>query len=356
VTPVLHPIGGDAVQLPTRDRGPAWLSELDPTDVAAVVERVRALAVEGGTVVLAAHVSPDGDALGAALALHLGLRSLGIDSVPTVGEHPLKVPAPLADLQGVADLVDGSALPAPADIAALITVDVSTPDRLGSVASLVEAGVPTIVLDHHASGSEFGDLRLIAPGAAATVQLAAHLLDELAIPLDLAMATWLYAGLVTDTGRFSHPSTDDAVMVLAGRLLAVGVDHAELTRKLYDTRSLSALRLLGRALDRLRFVPEVALVTTYVTHDELLAAGTGLEATEALIDLVRSADVAEVALVLKPDPDGSWRGSLRSRGTVDVGAVATLLGGGGHALAAGFTADGDPEHIVATVVDHLRRA
>jgi phosphoesterase RecJ-like protein len=339
-----------------RASSPAWLAELDHGTVAEVVALLRTLVGDPRPVVLAAHVAPDGDALGSALALHLGFRQLGIATVPTVGEQPLKVPAPLAHLAGVGDLTDVSSLPPADGIAAVVAVDVSTVDRLGAVAPYVEAGVTTIVLDHHASGSAFGDLRLVAPGAAATVQVATHLLDQLGATLDTDIATWLYAGLVTDTGRFAHPTTDASVMALAGRLLDCGVDHTDLVRRLYDTRSLSGLRLLGRALERLRFVPEVALAATYLTHDELAAAGTGLEATESLIDLVRSADVAEVALVLKPDPDGTWRGSLRSRSGVDVGALAQALGGGGHARAAGFSATGDPEHLVARVVDLLRGA
>ena len=119
-------------------------------------------------------------------------------------------------------------------------------------------------------------------------------------------------------------------------------------------RSLGELRLLGRALDRAAFIADVAMIHTHLTHEELASAGSGLEATEALIDLLRSADIAEVALVLKPDPDGSWRASMRSRGGVDVGAVAASFGGGGHAAAAGFSAAGEPDALVARVADRLR--
>jgi bifunctional oligoribonuclease and PAP phosphatase NrnA len=214
--------------------------------------------------------------------------------------------------------------------------------------------VPTIVLDHHTSATSFGDLRLVAPSAAATVQIAAELLDRLELPLTPDVATCLYVGLVTDTGRFGHAATDRAAMELGGRLLGIGVDHAELTRRLYDTRSIAELKLLGRALDRLGFATDVALVHTHLTREEVEAAGAGLEATEALVDLLRSADVAEVALVLKPDPGGGWQASMRSRGSVDVGRLAARFGGGGHAFSAGFSAEGSAEDLVARVVAVLR--
>jgi bifunctional oligoribonuclease and PAP phosphatase NrnA len=180
-----------------------------------------------------------------------------------------------------------------------------------------------------------------------------ELLRRLEIPLTVEVATCLYVGLVTDTGRFGHASTDRAAMELGGRLLDAGIAHDELTRRLYGTRSIGELRLLGRALDRLEFVAEVGLAHTHLTVDELAEVGASLEATEALIDVVRTADVADVALVCKPAADGTWRASLRSRGAVDVGVLAAQLGGGGHAYAAGFTADGEVADIVADVVAAL---
>ncbi|GGI06532.1 DHH family phosphoesterase [Egicoccus halophilus] len=338
----------------TSREGPTWLEDLDPEVLDAAVQRLAACAHAGGRIVLAAHVGPDGDALGAALALHVALSGLGARTVPTVGEEPLKVPAPLADLPGVRDLVPPSALPDPADVDLLVTLDAASPARLGSISRLLDARVPTIVVDHHAASTEFGDLRLVAPRAAATVLVVDELLHRLGVPLTIELATCLYVGLVTDTGRFGHASTDRAAMEFGGRLIDVGVAHAELTRRLYGTSSLGELRLLGRALDRLAFVADVSLVHTHLTREELERTGTGLEATEALIDVVRTADVAEVALVCKPAPDGTWRASLRSHGGVDVGAVAERFGGGGHAFASGFSATGPIDDVVAAVVAALR--
>jgi bifunctional oligoribonuclease and PAP phosphatase NrnA len=332
---------------------PAWMADLPDGVFAAATERLREAVRSDGCIVVAAHVSPDGDALGGTLALHLALARLGARSIPTVGEAPLKVPAALADLPGVDALLPPGALPRPDEVDLLITVDAASPERLGRVSGYLDAGVPTVVLDHHAASTRFGDLRVIAPNAAATVQVVAAVLDELGVDLDGDIATCLYAGLVTDTGRFGFASTDRAVMDLAGALIDAGARHADLTEKLFNTRSFGELKLLAGALHRMAFVPEVALVHTHVTHQELADVGLGLEAVEAVIDVVRSADLAEVALVLKPAPDGVWKGSLRSRRHVDVGEVAAALGGGGHARAAGFTAHGDPEEIVARVVGLL---
>lgn len=333
---------------------PPWLADVEPDAIDAAVARIRQAVEAGERVVVASHVSPDGDTLGGALAMHLGLERLGLRSTPTVGETPLKVPAALAELPGVPDLLPPSALPPPSEVDLLITVDVASRDRLGRVTAYLDAGVPCLVIDHHASADGFGDLEVIAPRAAAAVQVVDEILRRLDVPLDRELATCLYAGLVTDTGRFGHANTDGSVMQLAGRLIDAGAPHAEMISRLFDTRSLGELHLLAVALGRLAFVPDVALVHTHVTHRELEEQGLGLEALEAVIDVVRSADLAEVAFVSKPALDGTWRGSLRSRGRIDVGAIATRLGGGGHAMAAGFSTTSDPDDIVAEVVAHLR--
>jgi bifunctional oligoribonuclease and PAP phosphatase NrnA len=333
---------------------PAWLAGVADGVVDAVVARLREAAETGATVVLAAHVQPDGDALGSALALHRGLSHLGAMTVPTVGDRPLRVPATLSVLPAVDEVVPASALP-PADaVDLLVTLDVASPERLGSVRGYLDAGVPTIVVDHHAAAAPFGDLALVAPTAAATTQLVAELLDRLDVPLTRDIATCLYIGLVTDTGRFGYAATTRDAFELAARLLDAGVEPAPLHQRLFETRSLGELRLLGRALERLTFVADLALVHTYLTLEDLAASGAGGEATESLIDVVRSADVAELAAVCKPVPDGTWRVSLRSRGRRDVGAVAERRGGGGHAAAAGYTATGPIEVVLADLVAALR--
>jgi bifunctional oligoribonuclease and PAP phosphatase NrnA len=330
-----------------------WLTDLDPHALDEVVTRLRDAADHGRTVVIAAHVGPDGDALGAALALHLALSHRGARTLPTWGEEPLRVPAAYADLPGVDGLVAPSAID-PAEVDLLVAVDAASAGRLGALEPLLGTGVPVVVIDHHPTNTRFGTVHLVAPRAAATVVVVDELLRRLGVPLDVDIATCLYVGLVTDTGRFQHATTDRAAMELGGRLLDAGVPHEELTRRLFGTRTVGELTLLARALGRLTFVPEARLVHAHVTAEDAAEAGTGLEAAEAIIDVVRTADVAEIAMVARQEAEtGDWRVSLRSRGAVDVGRVAERLGGGGHDRASGFTAHGTYAEVVAAVVTAL---
>jgi bifunctional oligoribonuclease and PAP phosphatase NrnA len=333
-----------------------WLTDLDPAAFDEVVTRLRDAAARGDTVVLAAHIGPDGDALGAALALHLVLSRLGARTLPTWGDEPLRVPAAYADLPGVDGLVAPSAID-PDEVDLLVTVDAASAGRLGTLQPLLDADLPVVVIDHHPTNTRFGTVHLVAPRAAATVVVVDELLRRLEVPLDVDVATCLYVGLVTDTGRFQHATTDRAAMELGGRLLEAGVPHEELTRRLFGTRTVGELTLLARALARLTFVPEARLVHAHVTADDAAEAGSGLEAAEAIIDVVRTADVAEVAMVARQEAGtGDWRVSLRSRGGVDVGRVAERLGGGGHERAAGFTGSGSYPDVVAAVVSALEEA
>lgn len=314
----------------------------------------RAVALLAGAdrVALACHVGPDGDALGSMLALGAALRARGVDVVASWGGEPFEVPAAYAFLPALDVLVPPADFPVAPPL--LITLDSGSPDRLGSLADRLGTAGCTVVLDHHANGVPYGDLRLVDDGAAATVVLVAELLDRLGVALTQEVATPLYTGLVTDTGSFKHASTTPSVHALAGRLLATGIRHDLISRAIYDTAPFGYVQLLGRACGRARLDPDavggLGLVWTVVEPGDYDGTGLGLAEVEGVIDVLRVTSEAEVALVLKADPvEGGWKASTRSKGGVDVGALCTALGGGGHRFAAGFTAAGEAAEVVARV-------
>ncbi len=306
------------------------------------------------SVVLACHVAPDGDALGSMLALGLGLRARGVDVVAAWGEDPQVVPDAYSFLPGLELLTPVGQVPPVPEL--LVTLDTSSPDRLGALADRLDTAGCVVVLDHHTSGQPFGDVRLVDDGSAATVVLVAELLDRLGCPLDQQLATCLYTGLVTDTGSFKYAATTPAVHALAGRLLATGIRHDLITRAVYDTNPYGYLQVLGRACADARLeqdaVRGLGLVWTSLPAALLADAAVTLADVEGVIDVVRTAREAEVAVVLKQEPDGPLRVSTRSKGSVDLGAVCGALGGGGHRFAAGFTSYEDVE----TTMQVLRAA
>jgi phosphoesterase RecJ-like protein len=292
------------------------------------------------SVVLACHVGPDGDALGSMLALGLVLRDLGKDVVASWGGAPFAVPATYAYLPGLDLLVPPADVPAAPEL--LVTLDTGSTDRLGSLADRVRTAGCCVVVDHHASNTRFGAVNVVDETAAATAVLVTELLDRLGVPLTHDLAVGLYTGLVTDTGSFKYSATTPAVHALAGRLLATGIRHDLISRAIYDDAPFGYVQLLGRACAgaalEVDAVRGLGLVHCLVPAEDLTRSGLAMADVEGVIDVLRVAQEAEVAVVLKGDPvEGGFKVSTRSKGAVDVGAVCTALGGGGHRFAAGFT-------------------
>lgn len=307
-----------------------------------------------GELLLVCHLNPDGDALGSALALGLALRSRGRQLAVSFS-GPLRLPDTLRHLPGQDLLVPPESAAAAPDV--LITFDTGSADRLGDLAGRVETAKQVIVIDHHASNTGYGTTHLVDTTAAATAVMVVDLLDRLGVEIDQDVATCLYTGLSTDTGSFRYAATTPQVHRLAARLLATGIRHDLIARELYDTHPYSWVSLLGVILSRAALELDAAgglgVVWTYSTVEDLAERSVGIEQVEGVIDVIRTAREAEVAAVCKQLPDGAWAVSVRSKGRLNVGEVCVELGGGGHALAAGFTASGPLDVVVKLLLAAL---
>jgi len=300
------------------------------------------------SVALACHVTPDGDALGSMLALHLLCREAAKPSTASWAE-PFVVAPHYAFLPGLDLTTKPDDFPvAPA---VMITFDCGSLARLGDLAEPARRAGELIVLDHHASNDRFGSINVVDPDAASTTVMVRRLAAELGWPLTRDAALCIYTGLVTDTGRFQYSNTTPEVFGLAQELASFDLPIAAITRHLFEEHRFAYLQLVAACLARAELDRELEFVATWVTRADLEHYGVEFEETEGLIDLVRRSAEAEVSCVLKESPEGI-RVSLRSISHVDVGAMATRFGGGGHKFAAGFTATG----TVAEVLDAIRDA
>lgn len=334
---------------PERRRPSAtWLADVPSHEWTAAIDLIEEVGDAGGTIVLACHAEPDGDALGSLLALHLFLRDRGYDTVASWGSAPFQVPPQYTFLPGLSTLTAPEDVPVDPDL--VVTLDAGSRGRLGSLGHLVDGARPVLVVDHHQSNTRFGTHHLVAPRAAATAVLAEELVHRMGGEVDPDLAACLYVGLVTDTGRFQYANTDRSAMELGSRLLDRGIDHDAMSRQMFETHSFGYLKVVARVTDRAVFLPQASLVYTWVTHDDLASLGVALEELEDLIDLLRTVDSAEIAMIAKEVEPGEWRVSLRSKGRVDVGRLAQHLGGGGHGFSAGFSTDRPLRDLVASVV------
>ena len=300
-------------------------------------------------VALACHVNPDGDALGSMLGLFHVLRVAGRDVVASF-PSPFVVAPHYRELPGLDLLSKPEDFPAEPEL--MLTFDCGSLDRLGDLQPAAAAAGELVVIDHHISNDRYGTVNVIEPQAAASGWVVQRLVDALGLPLCRDAAVCLYAAIVCDTGRFQYDSTTPEVFDLARRLTEFDVPVARLSRTLFEEHRFAYLQLLAEALANAELVREQRFVWTAVTQDMLQRHQVTVEEVEGLIDILRRAEEAEVTCVVKEEPDGTVRVSLRSLGDVDVCRIAQAHGGGGHQYAAGFSSPLD----VATTVARIRAA
>ncbi len=326
------------------------MTAIDPTtEVVPGVDTVRvdargaaSLLAEAKTIAVVCHVYPDADTIGAGLALALVLERMG-RSVEVGFAAPSELPESLQTLPGGHLLVAPDEMRPDPDL--VVTVDIPSINRLGALRDLADSGCEVLVIDHHASNQLFGTANYVDPRADSTTMLVAELIDVWREPIDRDVAHCLYAGLITDTGSFRWASA--RAHRLAERLLEIGIDNAAISRSLMDTHPFSWLPLLSRVLSSARLLPAAVggrgFVYAVVSHQEWVAARP--EEVESIVDIVRTTSQAEVAAVFKEIEPEHWSVSMRAKSAVDVAAVASRFGGGGHRLAAGYSATGAADDV-----------
>ena len=283
---------------------------------------------------IACHENPEGDAIGSELALAIALRKMG-KTATVLNADP--VPGNLLFLPGADTVVfeeDGSRY----DVA--VVVDCGSPERTGRVGAELRKCPVLVNIDHHRTNGDRGELSLVDPDAAATGLLIHRVLVAMGYEIDLDVAVNIYVAVLTDTGSFHYGSSSPEAFAVAGEMVRRGVDPWAVAEKVYETQSENRLRLLGRILCSLEVssAGKVASITTL--RSDLAELSAGKDALEGFINYPRSIVGVEVAVSFREEEGGVFRVSFRSKGRVDVAAVATAFGGGGHRNAAGCNVPG----------------
>jgi phosphoesterase RecJ-like protein len=300
-----------------------------PTELHAVVERIRA----GRRFVISSHQRPDGDAIGSAMATAYTLRALD-KQVDVVFDAPLPhflQPFPGVDSIRITARVD--------DVydAALI-MECSAVDRTG-VAGLDRS--PLVNIDHHVGNTHYGAINWIDESAAACGELVFTMIEQLSAPLSPEAATHVYLAVLTDTGSFHFSHMTPRTFEIARRCVAAGADPQWIARTHYDSSSLGRVKIFGAVLNGMLLDSSGRIAVLTATTALARAAGATYDDTEGLINFPLTVKDIRAVAFLKEMPDGTWRVSLRSKGSVDVRAIASRFGGGGHVNAAGCSASGN---------------
>lgn len=293
-------------------------------------------AIRGGSrFLISSHQRPDGDAIGSAVGMALALRALGkeatvvMDAVPPVFLQPFPDVDRIRVATTVAETVDAS-----------LIMECSSLDRTG-VAGLDRS--PVVNIDHHPGNTIYGRINWIDEGAAACGEMVFGLIDALGVPLTPAIATHLYLAILTDTGSFRFSHLTPLTYELAGRAVAAGADPSAIARTHYDSNSLARVRIFGAVLNGMTVHAGGKVAVLSITRAEAASFGGTYDDTEGLINFPLTVKDIQAVAFLKEADDGSWRVSLRSKGSIDTGAIARTFGGGGHRNAAGCSIQGSLE-------------
>jgi phosphoesterase RecJ-like protein len=299
-------------------------------------------------VVIGSHVDPDGDAIGSSLGLSFALDLIGVSNSVVLGSGSA-CPATYTFLPGSERLVAPQPLDGPYVFIALDSPDLR---RLGQSADLARAATTLLTIDHHPDALAEGSENIIDPAAAATGVLVWDLLPHLGVIPDARVATCLYAAILTDTGRFSYSNTTPETLRIAADMVDAGAHPHDIYTAVYENRSAGAQQLVGRTLERVRLANGGRVAYSWITEADFTDTGALPEESENLIDFVRALGGVDVVFLAKVN-GSAVRCSLRSKSDADVGAVARILGGGGHRAAAGCTVEGGLEDLLERLLPLL---
>lgn len=293
---------------------------------------------------LTSHTRPDGDAIGSVLACRqiLGLMGKEAEVVLRDGVPRIYRPLPFADKVVQADRVNGAF-----EAAIILECDSIQRTRLQGLDERF-----LISIDHHLSGRPFAHVNWIDPTAVAIAEMVYRLACEAGVRISPEIATCLYTAVLTDTGSFMFEGTNERTFTLARELVLAGANPAQCARNVYFGHSTAKLRLLGAALSNLHREGPLAWIA--VSQEQMERCHAKEEDCEGLVNYALSIQDVEVAAFFRELPDGRYRVSLRSKGALNVAAVAQLFGGGGHQCASGCSLEGPLAAATSRMLAELR--
>lgn len=313
-------------------------------ELAAVVNFIR----QNDDITVVAHIAPDGDCLGSALALTHALQRMG-KRARAVCADP--VPHIYAFLPGASAVLAPQNLEAPS---AAFAVDCADAMRMGAAAKLFAGAKRTCSIDHHGTNTAYAGINHVEDSASATGEIVFRLFELMGVSPDAQEACCLYTALMTDTGNFAYSNTTPETFRIAGMLRAAGADNSAINRLVYRTVPLHKQKLLGAALVKTELFCDGLAGVACITLEDMAAVGATGEDTDGIVESIRDIEGVEIAITIRETPDDGCKVSFRSKEYANVGDIAVRLGGGGHVRAAGCTVRENMETVRSTVLELVK--
>jgi len=308
---------------------------------------LREIAQGAKTILIAGHLRPDGDCVGAAAAAYLYLKKIYPEA--QISAYVEKVPEVYRFLDPEHSIFVEKLPEGPVDL--FLSLDSSSKDRLGEAERLFDTAGRTACIDHHVSNLGYARENFVEAGSSSACEGLYGLMEEELI--DTRIAEAIYIGIIMDTGVFRYSNTSKKTMEIAGSLMEKGVPFWKYIDECFYQRTYTQTQLLGRTLLTSMRLMEGRVIVATVTRRMLEFYGAQTEDIEGIIDQLRVTKGVEVALLLQEIDDQQYKVSMRSNTFVDVSKIAVYFGGGGHVKAAGCTMRGSLHDVVNNITEHI---
>ena len=293
------------------------------------------------------HENPDGDALGSSFALCEFIRSLG-KKADVVTDKPIPENYRFMEIESI--------LPENAtENRDVFVLDCGDSSRMSTRQEIYDRAKNKYVIDHHMTNKGFGDYCLVQGGYSSTGEIIYNIIKEAEKKenksfLNDRIAFFIYTAIISDTGGLKYSSTTQNTFLAVAELSTHNVDIAYVNRMLFDSNPLRKIKLQALVMSTLNILCDSKLAFVYSTIDMMKKAGALENDTEGFVNIPRSIEGVEVAIYFKEKKDKEIKVSMRSNTYADVSKISTILNGGGHFHASGFTVNECLEDAIKKVI------
>ena len=305
------------------------------------------LAIENASSVnIISHKSPDGDNMGSTLGLYLSLKEKYKNKTINIIK-PDDIPSKYKFIEETKFYDDDMS-----ECDVLLVIDCADERRLLNEDNLKFAK-KIINIDHHKSNKYFGDINYVLEEYSSSAEIVYDIITELDLPMNIEIATMLYIGIDTDTGRFMYSSTTDETMQKVSKLMSYGIDINEINIKLYRSMSKNIFDLYKLAINKINFYKDFAYL--FLENDDFLKTNTSRDDTDDILAFLQGLEDYDMIAIIKEVKD-IYKVSLRSKYKYDVGSIGEDFDGGGHKYAAGLTYKGSIDELVKRLKGYVDNA
>lgn len=292
-------------------------------------------------VLLLTHENPDGDAIGSVVAMYHMLRNLGkkVDAVVPV------VPPVYSFMNAINKLATSS--DKSYDLA--IVLDCATKERIGQNNGEFSRCKKSIVIDHHISNTNYGDINHIEAESSSCCQVLYYIFRKFKVKITKEMAEAFVVGVLTDSGGFANDNISKKTFTMIADLYDTGIDFHNIFYTVLSMKSKAQFTLMKKTIDRLELLDNGKIAFSYITKEDFVSSGARVGDHEGLVDIGRNIEGVEVSIFIREDD--CYHLSLRSNGHISVNVIAAKFGGGGHVMAAGAKIMGNFEETKAKVIE-----